>query len=61
MMLYIDQYLQVLQYLLVLKASLGMPDHNHVNLHYQFITLIDIKLHAQNLIYTSFSFWDLRF
>ena len=45
----------------VLKASLGMPDHTHLNLHYQFITLIDIKLHAQNLIYTSFSFWDLRF
>ena len=33
-----------------------MPDHAHPNLHDKFITLIDMKLHAQNQLYTSFSF-----
>ena len=45
----------------VLKASLGMPDHTHLNLYNQFITLTDMKLHAQNQVYTSFSFWDFFF
>ena len=40
----------------VLKASLGMPDHTHLNLHEQLITETDMKLHAQNQLYTSFSF-----
>ena len=40
----------------VLKASLGMPYHTHLNLHNQFITLINIKLHAKNKLYNSFSF-----
>ena len=29
-----------------------MTDHPHPNLHDQFITLIDMKLHAQNQLYT---------
>ena len=29
-------------------ACLGMPDHTSLNLHDKFITLIDMKLHAQN-------------
>ena len=37
-----------------------MPDHTHLNLHEQLITEIDMKLHAQNQLYTSFSFWDLK-
>ena len=44
----------------VLKASLGMLDQTHRNFHNQFMTLIDMKLHAQNQLYTSFSFWDLK-
>ena len=43
-----------------LKASLGMPDHIHLNLHNQFITLTDMKLHAQNQLYNSFSFRDFK-
>ena len=37
----------------VFKASLGIPDHTHLNLHCQFITLINMKLHAQNQVYTA--------
>ena len=37
-----------------------MPDHNHQSLHDQFVTLIDMTLHAQNQLYTSFSSWDLK-
>ena len=44
----------------VFKASLGMPDHTHLNLYDQFITLIDMKLDAQNQLYTCFRFWDLK-
>ena len=44
----------------VSKTSLGMPDHAHLNLHDQFVALIDMKFHAQNQFYTSFSFWDLK-
>ena len=40
----------------VLQASLGMPDHTHLNLHDQVITLLDTNLHAQNQLYNSFSF-----
>ena len=35
-------------------------DHTHLNLQNQFITLTDMKLHAQNQLYTSFSFLDLQ-
>ena len=42
------------------KASLGMPEHTHLNLHDQFRTLMVMKLHTQNQRYTSFSFWDLK-
>ena len=47
----------------ILKAWLdmsGMPGHTYLNLHDQVITLIDMKLYAQNRLYTSFSFWDLK-
>ena len=37
-----------------------MPDHAILNLHDQFMTLIYMKLHAQNQLYTSFSFSDLK-
>ena len=37
-----------------------MPDHTRLNLHDQFITAIDMKLHAQNQLYISFSFRDLK-
>ena len=40
----------------VLWACLGIPDHIHLNLHDQFITLTDMKLHAQNQFYTTCSF-----
>ena len=34
-----------------------MPDHAR---HYQFVALIDMKLHAKNQLYNSISFWDIR-
>ena len=37
-----------------------MPDHTYLNLHDQCITLIDMKLHAQNQLCNSFSFRDLQ-
>ena len=37
-----------------------MPDRNYLNLHDQFTRLIYMKLHAQNQLYTSISFWDLK-
>ena len=32
----------------------------HLKLHDQFAALIDMKLHAQNQLYTSFSFWNIK-
>ena len=34
----------------------GMSDHAHLKLRNQFVALIDLKLHAQNQLYTSISF-----
>ena len=45
---------------MTLWACLSMPDHAHLNLHDQSVTLIDMKLHAQNQLYTSISFWDIK-
>ena len=39
-----------------LWASLGMPDHENLKLHDQFVALLDIKLHAENQRHTSISF-----
>ena len=41
----------------VSKASLDVPDHAR---HYQFVVLIDMKLHAKNQLYNSIIFWDIR-
>ena len=71
LLLRIILYLQVLQYIFhtfkffisslfsvfSIWGSLGMFDHTQQNLHDQ---LIDMKLHAQNQICTSFSFWDRK-
>ena len=35
-------------------------NHAHLKLHVQFVALKDMKLHVQNQLYTSFSFWDLK-
>ena len=43
-----------------LWACLSMYDNTHLNLHNQFETLIDMKLHAQKQLYTSLCFWDLK-
>ena len=32
----------------------------HLKLHGQFVALIDMKLHAQNQLYNSISFCDIR-
>ena len=37
-----------------------MADHDHLKFHDQFVGLIDMTLHAQNQLYTSFSSWDLK-
>ena len=39
-----------------LAKSIFTFDHAHLKLHDQFIALIDMKLHAQNELYMSFSF-----
>ena len=41
-------------------ACLGMPDHAHLKSHGQFLALIDMKLHAQNQLYTFISHWDIK-
>ena len=35
-------------------------NHPHLKLHHQFVVLIDMKLHAQNQLYASISFWDIK-
>ena len=44
------------------KVSLGMPGHikSHLPKSNQFITLIDVKLHAQSQLYLSFCFQDCK-
>ena len=37
-----------------------MSDHSHLKLHDHFAALIDMKLHAQNQLYTSISFWEIQ-
>ena len=54
-LLYTSISFEILKGFRPLWACLGMPDHI-LNLHNQFITLIDMKLHAQNQIFTFFSF-----
>ena len=39
-----------------LWACLGMPDHAHLVLSDQFVTLLDLNLHALNKLYKSISF-----
>ena len=38
-----------------------MSDHAHLKLHDHFVTLTDMKLHVQSQLYTSISFWDIKF
>ena len=35
-------------------------NHAHLKLHNQFLALIDMKMHAQNQLYTSISFLDIK-
>ena len=37
-----------------------MPDHTHLNLHDQLITVIDMKLCAQNQLCNFFTFCNLK-
>ena len=37
-----------------------MPDHAHLKLHDQFLALLDMKVHAQNQLYTFISHWDIK-
>ena len=41
-----------------LDKSIFAFNHAQPKLHDQFVALIDMKLHAQNQLYNSFSFWD---
>ena len=43
-----------------LVESIFAFNHAHLKLHYQFAALIDMKLHAQNQLYTSISFRDIK-
>ena len=38
----------------------GNRDNTHLNLHDQLISLIDMKLHARNQLYNSFTSRDLK-
>ena len=43
-----------------LADSIFPFNHAHLKLHDQFVALIDIKLHAQNQLYNSIRFWDIK-
>ena len=40
--------------------SIFVFNHAHLKLHDQIVALIDMKLHAQNQLYTSISFQDIK-
>ena len=35
-------------------------NHAHLKLHDQFVDSIDMKFRAQNQLYNSISFWDIK-
>ena len=43
-----------------LAKSIFTFNHAHLKLHYQFVALMDMKLHAQNQLYTSLGFYDIK-
>ena len=43
-----------------LAESIFAFNHSHPKLHDQFEALINMKMHAQNQLYTSISFWDIK-
>ena len=43
-----------------LAKSIFAFDHVHLKLHDQLVALIDMKLHAQNQLYISISFWVIK-
>ena len=43
-----------------LVESIFAFNYAHLKLHDQFAALIDMKLHAQNQLYISISFWDVK-
>ena len=43
-----------------LAESIVTFNHAHLKLHDQSVALIDMKLHAQNQLYTSITFWDIK-
>ena len=43
-----------------LAESIFVFNHVHLKLYDQFVALIDMKLHAQNQLYISISFWDIK-
>ena len=43
-----------------LADSIFAFNHTHLKLHDKFVAFIDMKLHAQNQLYNSISFWDIK-
>ena len=43
-----------------LAESIFAFNYAHLKLHDQSVDLIDMKLRAQNQLYTSISFWDIK-
>ena len=43
-----------------LAKSIFTSNHAHLKLHYQFDASVDMRLHAQNQLDTSISFWDIK-
>ena len=43
-----------------MAKSIFAFNHAHLKVHDQFVALIDMKLHAQNQLYTFISFLDIE-
>ena len=43
-----------------MAESIFAFNHAHLKLHDQFAAFTDMKLHAQNQLHTSISFWDAK-
>ena len=43
-----------------LADSIFTFNHAHLKLHDEFVALIDMKMKAQNQLYTSIGFWDIK-
>ena len=43
-----------------LWPCLNITDHTHLKLNYQFLTSMDVSLHAKNQLCKSYNFYDIK-